>query len=91
MDLNQKAKDLEKYKRKEFDRARKTNSFYIDFNPKKMDSFNSKEWMIGKKLSRKTGFKNAIYAKFRILRKIQKWSLEDARFSAIVYKPSDVS
>ena len=46
--------------------------------------------MIGKKLSRKSRFQNAIYAKVPNANQRSEWSLEDARFSFIVYKPSDV-
>ena len=40
---------------------------------------------------RKAGFKNAIYAlEAPTPEQDSTWSLEDARFSAIVYKPSDI-
>ena len=89
--LEPKAKDLEKYKRGELVEPEKPIVFYIDpLTPKKwipslIQGVN--DWQ---KAFEKAGFKNAIYAKVPNAKEDPEWSLEDARFSAIVYKPSDV-
>ncbi|QBO58075.1 zinc-dependent metalloprotease [Chryseobacterium salivictor] len=89
--LEPKPQDLEKYKRGELVEPAKPIVFYIDpATPKKwvpylMEGVN--DW---KKAFEKAGFKNAIYAKVPNTKDDPEWSLEDARFSAIVYKPSDV-
>ncbi|MFC6269532.1 zinc-dependent metalloprotease [Frigoriflavimonas asaccharolytica] len=89
--LEPKPQDLEKYKRGELVEPAKPIVFYIDpATPKKwvpalMQGVN--DWA---KAFEKAGFKNAIYAKIPNAKDDPEWSLEDARFSAIVYKPSDV-
>lgn len=89
--LEPKPQDLEKYKRGELVEPAKPIVFYIDpATPKKwvpalMQGVN--DWA---KAFEKAGFKNAIYAKVPNAKDDPEWSLEDARFSGIVYKPSDV-
>ncbi len=89
--LEPKPEDLEKYKKGELVEPAKPIVFYIDpATPKKwvpalMQGVN--DWA---KTFEKAGFKNAIYAKIPNAKDDPEWSLEDARFSAIVYKPSDV-
>jgi hypothetical protein len=89
--LEPKPEDLEKYKKGELVEPAKPIVFYIDpATPKKwvpalMQGVN--DWA---KAFEKAGFKNAIYAKIPNAKDDPEWSLEDARFSAIVYKPSDV-
>ncbi|AZI67341.1 DUF5117 domain-containing protein [Kaistella daneshvariae] len=89
--LEPKPEDLEKYKRGELVEPAKPIVFYIDpATPKKWVPFlidGVNDWQ---KAFEKAGFKNAIYAKVPNAKDDPEWSLEDARFSAIVYKPSDV-
>lgn len=89
--LEPKPEDLEKYKRGELVEPAKPIVFYIDpATPKKWVPFlmaGVNDWQ---KAFEKAGFKNAIYAKIPNLKEEPEWSLEDARYSAIVYKPSDV-
>ena len=66
--------------------------FYIDpLTPKKWIPYLIQGVNDWQKAFEKAGFKNAIYAKVPNAKEDPEWSLEDARFSAIVYKPSDVS
>ncbi len=89
--LEPKPQDIEKYKRGELVEPAKPIVFYIDpatppkWVPYLMDGVN--DWQ---KAFEKAGFKNAIVAKIPNAKTDPEWSLEDARFSAIVYKPSDV-
>ena len=89
--LEPKAKDLEKYKRGELVEPEKPIVFYIDpLTPKKWIPYLIQGVNDWQKAFEKAGFKNAIYAKVPSAKEDPEWSLEDARFSAIVYKPSDV-
>lgn len=89
--LEPKAKDLEKYKRGELVEPEKPIVFYIDpLTPKKWIPYLIQGVNDWQKSFEKAGFKNAIYAKVPNAKEDPEWSLEDARFSAIVYKPSDV-
>lgn len=89
--LEPKAKDLEKYKRSELVEPEKPIVFYIDpLTPKKWIPYLIQGVNDWQKAFEKAGFKNAIYAKVPNAKEDPEWSLEDARFSAIVYKPSDV-
>ncbi|WP_419869747.1 zinc-dependent metalloprotease [Chryseobacterium sp. CT-SW4] len=89
--LEPKPADLEKYKKGELVEPAKPIVFYIDpATPRKWVPYlieGVKDWQ---KAFEKAGFKNAIYAKVPDPKVDTEWSLEDARFSAIVYKPSDV-
>ncbi|MDO5616102.1 MAG: zinc-dependent metalloprotease [Cruoricaptor ignavus] len=89
--LEPKAKDLEKYKKGQLVEPEKPIVFYIDpATPKKWIPYlmaGVNDWQ---KAFEKAGFKNAIYAKIPNSKDEPDWSLEDARYSAIVYKPSDV-
>lgn len=89
--LEPKPQDLEKYKRGELIEPAKPIVFYIDpATPKKWVPYLIQGVNDWKKAFEKAGFKNAIYAKVPDAKTDPEWSLEDARFSAIVYKPSDV-
>ena len=89
--LEPKPKDLEKYKRGELVEPEKPIVFYIDpLTPKKWIPYLIQGVNDWQKAFEKAGFKNAIYAKVPNVKEDPEWSLEDARFSAIVYKPSDV-
>ncbi len=90
--LEPKPEDVEKYKRGELVEPQKPIVYYIDpATPKKwvpylMQGVN--DWQVA---FEKAGFKNAILAKLAPTKEQDStWSLEDARYSAIVYKPSDV-
>ena len=91
--LEPKDEDMEKYKRGELVEPRKQIVFYIDpATPKKWLPYliqGVNDWNAA---FEKAGFKNAIVAKVAPSKKEDPdWSLEDARYSAIVYKPSDVA
>lgn len=89
--LEPKPKDVEKYKRGELVEPAKPIVFYIDpLTPKKWIPYLIQGVNDWQKAFEKAGFKNAIYAKLPNAKDDPEWSLEDARFSAIVYKPSDV-
>ncbi len=89
--LEPKPQDLEKYKRGELVEPTKPIVFYIDpATPKKWVPYLIQGVNDWQKAFEKAGFKNAIYAKVPDAKVDPEWSLEDARFSAIVYKPSDV-
>lgn len=90
--LEPKPQDVERYKRGELVEPQKPIIFYIDpTTPKKwvpylMQGVN--DWQVA---FEKAGFKNAIMAKMAPTPdEDPSWSLEDARYSAIVYKPSDI-
>ena len=86
-----KPKDVERYKRGELVEPAKPIVFYIDpLTPKKWIPYLIQGVNDWQKAFEKAGFKNAIYAKLPNAKDDPEWSLEDARFSAIVYKPSDV-
>jgi hypothetical protein len=90
--LEPKDEDLEKYKRGELVEPKKPIVFYIDpatppkWIPYLMQGVN--DWQVA---FEKAGFKNAIFGKRAPTKEEDStWSLEDARNSAIVYKPSDI-
>ncbi len=91
--LEPRQEDMEKYKNGELVEPEKPIIFYIDpatpakWIPYLMQGVN--DWQTA---FEKAGFKNAIMAKRAPSREEDStWSLEDARFSAIVYKPSAVA
>ncbi|MEO5685670.1 MAG: zinc-dependent metalloprotease [Chitinophagaceae bacterium] len=91
--LEPKDEDIEKYKRGELVEPKKPIIYYIDpATPKKWVPFlmqGVNDWQAA---FEKAGFKNAIMGKIAPTpQEDSTWSLEDARFSAIVYKPSDVA
>ena len=91
--LEPKEDDMEKYRRGELVEPKKQIIFYIDpATPKKWVPYlieGVNDWNAA---FEKAGFKNAIVAKVAPTKKEDpEWSLEDARYSAIVYKPSDVA
>lgn len=91
--LEPKPEDIEKYKRGELIEPQKPIIFYIDpATPKKWVPYLMQgvdDWKVG---FEKAGFKNAIMAKLAPTKEEDStWSLEDARNSAIVYKPSDIA
>lgn len=89
--LEPKPQDLEKYKKGELVEPAKPIVFYIDpATPKKWVPYLIQGVNDWQKAFEKAGFKNAIYAKVPDPKVDTEWSLEDARYSAIVYKPSDV-
>jgi hypothetical protein len=89
--LEPKPQDLEKYNRGELVEPAKPIVFYIDpATPKKWVPYLIQGVNDWQKAFEKAGFKNAIIAKVPDPKIDTEWSLEDARFSAIVYKPSDV-
>lgn len=88
--LEPKDEDLEKYKKGELVEPKKPIVFYIDpTTPKKWVPYliaGVNDWQ---KAFEQAGFKNAIYA-LEAPTNDSTWSLEDARHSAIVYKPSNI-
>lgn len=89
--LEPKPQDLEKYKKGQLVEPAKPIVFYIDpATPKKWVPYLMQGVNDWQKAFEKAGFKNAIYAKIPNKKDEPDWSLEDARYSAIVYKPSDV-
>ncbi len=89
--LEPKPQDVEKYNRGELVEPSKPIVFYIDpATPKKWVPYLIQGVNDWQKAFEKAGFKNAIIAKVPDPKIDTEWSLEDARFSAIVYKPSDV-
>lgn len=89
--LEPKPQDVEKYNRGELVEPAKPIVFYIDpATPKKWVPYLIQGVNDWQKAFEKAGFKNAIIAKVPDPKVDTEWSLEDARFSAIVYKPSDV-
>lgn len=90
--LEPKPEDVEKYKRGELVEPAKPIVFYIDpatpeeWVPYLIQGVN--DWQPA---FEKAGFKNAIVGKRApTAQEDPEWSLEDARYSAIVYKPSDI-
>ncbi len=90
--LEPRSEDLEKYKRGELVEPVKPIIFYIDpatpakWVPYLMQGVN--DWQSA---FEKAGFKNAIIGKMAPTKEEDStWSLDDARNSAIVYKPSDI-
>jgi len=91
--LEPKPEDLEKYKRGELVEPAKPIIFYIDpATPKKWIPYliqGVNDWQAA---FEKAGFKNAIMGKMAPTKdEDSTWSLDDARNSAIVYKPSDIA
>lgn len=91
--LEPKDEDIEKYKRGELVEPKKPIIFYIDpATPKKWIPYlimGVNDWQDA---FEKAGFKNAIMAKMPPSKEEDStWSLDDARNSAIVYKPSDIA
>lgn len=91
--LEPKPQDMAKYKRGELVEPIKPIVFYIDpATPKKWIPYliaGINDWQ---KAFEKAGFKNAIIGKEAPTSKQDStWSLDDARHSAIVYKPSEIS
>lgn len=88
--LEPKDEDVEKYKKGELVEPKKPIIFYIDpTTPKKWIPFLIQGVNDWQKAFEKAGFKNAIYA--LEAPKDSSWSIDDARHSAIVYKPSSIS
>lgn len=90
--LEPKPEDMEKYKRGELVEPAKPIIYYIDpATPKEWVPYliaGVNDWQPA---FEKAGFKNAIMAKVAPTpEEDPTWSLEDARYSAIVYKPSDI-
>ncbi len=90
--LEPKPEDMEKYKRGELVEPVKPIIFYIDpTTPKKWVPYliqGINDWQVA---FEKAGFKNAIIGKEAPTKaEDSTWSLEDARHSGIIYKPSPV-
>ncbi|MNJ93178.1 hypothetical protein D3C87_108570 [compost metagenome] len=90
--LEPKPQDLAKYKRGELVEPAKPIIFYIDpATPKKWVPYliaGVNDWQ---KAFEKAGFKNAVIGKMAPTKaQDSTWSLDDARNSAIVYKPSEI-
>lgn len=90
--LEPKDEDIEKFKRGELVEPKKPIIFYIDpSTPAKWIPYliqGVNDWQLA---FEKAGFKNAILAKKAPTpAEDSTWSLEDARYSAIVYKPSSI-
>ena len=87
--LEPKPEDVERYKRGELVEPKKPIVYYIDpATPKKWVPYLIKgieDWQVA---FERAGFKNAIHARTAPRDEESIWSLEDARHSAIVYKPS---
>jgi hypothetical protein len=87
--LEPKPEDVERYKKGELVEPQKPIVYYIDpATPKKWVPYLVKgieDWQVA---FEKAGFKNAIQARTAPAKEESIWSLEDARHSAIVYKPS---
>jgi len=91
--LEPKDQDVEKYLRGELVEPKKPIVFYIDpSTPKKWVPYliqGVNDWQVA---FEKAGFKNAIIARVApASAEDSTYGLEDARFSAIVYKPSEVA
>ncbi|MDR2936587.1 MAG: zinc-dependent metalloprotease [Rikenellaceae bacterium] len=91
--LEPKPEDMEKYKRGELVEPVRPIIFYIDpATPQKWVPYliaGVNDWQTA---FEKAGFKNAILGlEAPTAEQDSTWSLEDARFSAIVYKPSDIA
>jgi len=91
--LEPKPEDMEKYKRGELVEPQKPIIIYIDpATPKKWIPYliaGINDWQVA---FEQAGFKNAIMGKVAPTKEEDStWSLEDARHSAIVYKPSNIA
>jgi hypothetical protein len=91
--LEPKAQDMAKYLRGELVEPKKPIVFYIDpATPKKWVPYLIQGVNDWQKAFEAAGFKNAIKAKMApTYSEDPTWSLDDARNSAIVYKPSEIS
>jgi hypothetical protein len=91
--LEPKDVDMDKYLKGELVEPKKPIIFYIDpATPKKWVPYLMQGVNDWKGAFEKAGFKNAIMAKLAPTKEEDStWSLEDARNSAIVYKPSDIA
>ncbi len=90
--LEPKPEDMDKYKNGELVEPVKPIIYYIDpSTPKKWVPYliaGVNDWQ---KAFEKAGFKNAIMARMAPTKEEDStWSIEDARYSAIVYKPSEI-
>ena len=90
--LEPKPEDVEKYKRGELVEPAKPIIYYIDpATPKEWVPYLIQGVNDWQPVFEKAGFKSAIFGKVAPTpEEDPSWTLEDARFSAIVYKPSDV-
>ncbi|WP_143307541.1 zinc-dependent metalloprotease [Chitinophaga vietnamensis] len=90
--LEPKPEDMEKYKRGELVEPKKPIVFYIDpATPAKWRKYLIQGVNDWQSAFEQAGFKNAIIAKMAPTKEEDStWSIEDARFSAIVYKPSEI-
>jgi hypothetical protein len=90
--LEVKPEDIEKFKRGELVEPKKPIIYYIDpATPAKWVPYLIQGVNDWQKAFEKAGFKNAIMAKLAPTKQEDStWSLDDARYSAIVYKPSDI-
>ena len=90
--LEPKPEDMEKYKAGELVEPQKQIVYYIDpSTPEKWIPYLMQGVDDWEPVFRKAGFKNAIVAKRApTFEENPTWSLEDARYSAIVYKPSTI-
>ncbi len=91
--LEPKDEDWDKYKRGELVEPKKPIIFYVDpATPKKWVPYLIQGVNDWQSAFEKAGFKNAIMAKVAPTKaEDSTWSLDDARNSAIVYKPSDIA
>jgi hypothetical protein len=88
--LEPRPEDMDKYNRGELVEPTKPIVFYIDpATPKKWVPYLIQGVNDWQKPFEKAGFKNAIVAR-EAPENDTAWSLEDARYSAIVYKPSNI-
>ncbi len=89
--LEPKDEDIEKYKKGELVEPKKPIIYYIDpATPKKWVPYLKAGVNDWQKAFEHAGFKNAIIA-VEVSSKDSTWSIDDARHSAIVYKPSDIA
>ncbi|MBO9154651.1 zinc-dependent metalloprotease [Chitinophaga sp. GCM10012297] len=90
--LEPKPEDVEKWKKGDLVEPKKPIVFYIDpATPAKWRKYLIQGVNDWQGAFEQAGFKNAIYAKMAPTKQEDStWSLEDARYSAIVYKPSEV-
>lgn len=91
--LEPKPEDVEKYMKGELVEPAKQIVYYIDpLTPKEWVPYLIQGVNDWEPVFRKAGFKNAIVAKMAPTKQEDStWSLDDARYCAIVYKPSDVA
>jgi len=88
--MEPKEEDIEKYLRGELVEPKKPIIYYIDpTTPKKWVPYLIQGINDWQRAFEKAGFKNAIMGKEAPVND-SSWSLEDSRYSAIVYKPSSV-